>query len=99
MALTEIRDDRILGPKDYPSLELVFADGAREIRDVPYAKGAPEAPLTDRELIGKAQALLEPTLGETSTRALIGTIWELERLDDFSTVTQLLRVPGARNER
>lgn len=99
MALTEVRADRILGPKDYPSLEIVFVDGTSEIRDVPYAKGAPEAPLTDRELIDKAQVLLEPALGAASTRALIGAVWELERLDDFSSVTRLLRVPGARNER
>lgn len=99
MALTEIRADRILGPKDYPSLEVVFADGNREIMDVPCAKGAPEAPLTDRELIDKARALLEPALGEVSTQALISAVWELERFDDFSTVTQWLRVTGAGNAR
>jgi 2-methylcitrate dehydratase PrpD len=99
MTLTEIRADRVLGPKDYPSLEVVFADGGREIRDVPYAKGAPEAPLTDRELIGKARTLLVPALGDASTEALTGAIWELDRLDDFSIVTRLLRVPGEGNTR
>lgn len=99
MALTEIRADRILGQADYPSLEVVFADGTRELRDVPYAKGAPEAPLGDREVLDKAAALLAPALGEASAQALIAAVWELERFDDFSNVTQLLRVSSAGNAR
>ncbi|HMA09830.1 MAG TPA: MmgE/PrpD family protein, partial [Ramlibacter sp.] len=95
MALTEIRADRVLGPADYPSLEVVFQDGSRKLRDVPFAKGAPEAPVGDDELQAKAMTLLAPVLGDTQARALIAAIGSLETCADFSTITALL-APTAR---
>jgi 2-methylcitrate dehydratase PrpD len=94
MALTEIRTDRVLGPTDYPSLEVVFKDGRREYRDVPFAKGAPEAPVGDAELIDKAMSLLGPALGTDIAQQVIDAVWSLERCADFSTVTALLARPA-----
>ncbi|HXD40480.1 MAG TPA: MmgE/PrpD family protein [Ramlibacter sp.] len=94
MALTEIRADRVLGPADYPSLEVVFKDGLRQLRDVPFAKGAPEAPVSDEELQAKAMTLLVPVLGEAKARELIGAVGSLEHCRDFSSITGLLTAPG-----
>lgn len=94
MALTEIRTDRVLGPTDYPSLEVVFKDGRREYRDVPFAKGAPEAPVGDAEMIDKAMSLLGPALGTDIAQQVIDAVWSLEGCADFSTVTALLARPA-----
>jgi 2-methylcitrate dehydratase PrpD len=93
MARTEIRTDRELGPKDYPSLEVVFADGRRVLKDVPFAKGAPEAPIGDAELAAKARSLLAPALGEGAAARVIEAAWSLERCADLSTLTALLAAP------
>ncbi|HEY4066102.1 MAG TPA: MmgE/PrpD family protein [Burkholderiaceae bacterium] len=93
MARTTFRTDRELGSTGYPSLEVVFADGRSEYRDVPFAKGAPEAPLSDAELLDKAATLLGPVLGAVTTRRLIDAVWSLEGCADFAEVTSLLARP------
>lgn len=93
MAVTEIRADRVLSPADYPSLEVVFTDGARQAMVVPFAKGAPQAPLSDAAVIDKARSLLVPVIGAANGQRLIDMVWDLERLDDFSAVTRLLAAP------
>jgi 2-methylcitrate dehydratase PrpD len=90
MLATEIRTDRVLGPADYPSLEVVFSDGRRVHRDVPFAKGAPEAPLSDGELDDKAMTLLGPVLGGTAARALADAVWSLERCEAFGALVSRL---------
>jgi len=90
MALTEIRTDRVLGATDYPSLEVVFKDGSRQYKDVPFAKGAPEAPVSDAELIAKAMSLLGPVLGGAAAQRLVDAVWTLEQCADFATITALL---------
>jgi 2-methylcitrate dehydratase PrpD len=97
MSVTSIRTDRVLGPTDYPALEVVFADGRSAYKDVAFAKGAPEAPLSDAELIDKAMTLLAPALGQTSARRLVETILDLEQVQDFSEVLRLL-VPASQGE-
>jgi len=83
MSATEIRADRVLGPKDYPSLEVVYRDGTRRLLDVPLAKGAPEVPIEDNELREKARSLLVPVLGA-------------ERVICWATILMLpLSLPGA----
>jgi len=90
MQLTEIRTDRVLGPTDYPSLEVVLRDGRRFYRDVPFAKGAPEAPVSDAELDDKAMTLLEPVLGRAAARPLADAIWALERCEDVGALVARL---------
>jgi 2-methylcitrate dehydratase PrpD len=93
MGLTQIRADRVLGPTDYPSLEVVFKDGRRQTRDVPFAKGAPEAPVSDEELLAKASGLLVPVLGKATSGRVADMIFNLEACSDFSQVTRLLVSP------
>lgn len=94
MAATTIVADRVLGPKDYPSLEVVFKDGRRESMDVPFAKGAPEAPISDDELVDKAMSLLGPVLGRARAQGVVDAVWTLETCEDFSAVTRALAVAG-----
>lgn len=93
MEATEIRPDRVLGPRDYPSLEVVFADGRREYLDIPFAKGAPEAPVGDDELEAKAMTVLAPVLGEAAARELVAAMGALEDCHDFTRVLRLAAAP------
>ncbi|MBK9363077.1 MAG: MmgE/PrpD family protein [Rubrivivax sp.] len=100
MAITEIRADRVLSANDYPSLEVVFTDGSRRLRDVPFAKGAPEAPVSDAELAEKASGLLAGAVGAQTAQRIVEMAWQLDRLDDFSKFTSLLgRAAGHRTDR
>ena len=92
MAATRIQSDRVLGRTDYPSLEVLFKDGRRQHLDIPFAKGAPEAPLPDDELVMKAMSLLVPVLGSERAEQLVDSVWTLERCSDLSQVTRLLAV-------
>lgn len=93
MNLTEIRTDRPLGPTDYPSLEVVFADGRRVHKDVPFATGAPEAPLSDAALTDKALSLLVPVLGDRTARTLTERVWALDAHTNFADILGLLARP------
>lgn len=90
MALTEIATDRVLSPQDYPSLEVFFADGHSEHREVRYATGAPEAPVSDDQLIDKALGLMAPVLGDRTARRLVDTILSLEDVEHFAEVVRML---------
>jgi 2-methylcitrate dehydratase PrpD len=90
MALTEIHADRVLTPADYPSLEIVFADGDRRLLDIPHAKGAPANPLTEQEIVHKARLLLEPAIGARNADAFIDAVLALENAADFADVARLL---------
>lgn len=90
MAATRIRTDRVLGRRDYPSLEVVFQDGRSESLDIPFAKGAPEAPIPDDELVAKAMSLLGPVLGTARAERVVDAVWDLEHCTDLSQVTRLL---------
>ena len=94
MSATEIRADRVLGPKDYPSLEVVYRDGTRRLLDVPLAKGAPEVPIEDNELREKARSLLVPVLGAERAAALVAGIEALDQGVDVATLLSLA-VPEA----
>jgi 2-methylcitrate dehydratase PrpD len=95
MALTEIHADRVLTPADYPSLEIVFADGSQRTLDIPHARGAPENPLTEAEIVQKARTLLDPVVGADSARAFIAAVLDLDHAPDFAAVAALLQ-PGSR---
>jgi 2-methylcitrate dehydratase PrpD len=95
MAVTEIIPDRELGTQDYPAVEIAFADGRRFERQIRFAKGAPENPLTEEELMTKAVSLVEPVLGRRRADELASRVLALEESEDFRVVAGLLR-PASR---
>jgi 2-methylcitrate dehydratase PrpD len=94
MRSTTVLADRKLKPGKYPPLELVLSDGRRIEREMEFAKGAPERPLTDDELHAKVVSLLEPALGAAQCKALMACVAGLESLKDFRELVRLL-VPAA----
>ncbi|MEO8202752.1 MAG: MmgE/PrpD family protein [Betaproteobacteria bacterium] len=98
MGATRVLADRVVKPGQYPPLEFELADGRRIERHTPFAKGAPERPLTDEELRAKVDSLLEPALGVAGCRALIECVADLESVKDFRELVRLL-VPAERHRR
>jgi 2-methylcitrate dehydratase PrpD len=88
MNAVEIRTSRTLGPKDYPSLEVVFTDGTTQYLDVPRATGAPENPVSDSQLDDKAVQMLASVLGDARARELADRLWTLDGCPDFRALAR-----------
>jgi len=87
---TEIVSDRVLAPTEYPPVVIELKDGRRLERQVTFAKGAPENPLTDAELHQKVMTLLEPTLGTAQAAQLVDAVAAIETCGDVRELTSLL---------
>ena len=98
MRATRVVADRTLKPGTYPPLELVLTDGRRIERHIPFAKGAPENPLSDAELHAKVESLVEPVLGASACAALVDCVAGIETVKDFREVIRLL-VPDERAQK
>jgi 2-methylcitrate dehydratase PrpD len=90
-------DDTVLKAGEYAPLELVTTDGRRLTRQVPFAKGAPENPLSDAELDIKVRSLVVPVLGEARCRALVERVARLEELGDMRELMRLMVPEGAKS--
>jgi 2-methylcitrate dehydratase PrpD len=94
MALTEVVADREMKPGQYPPLEIRFKDGRVIERHIPFAKGAPENPLSDEELRRKAVSQIEPVMGKARWDAIFECVGSLDRAADLRELTALLGRPG-----
>jgi 2-methylcitrate dehydratase PrpD len=90
MAATQVLADRELGPTEYPPLELRLRDGRRLARQIAFAKGAPEYPLTEAELQQKVESLIAPALGAERCRAIVAAVAGLDGLTDCRALLDLL---------
>jgi 2-methylcitrate dehydratase PrpD len=90
MALTKVVPDRTLAIGEYPPLEVQLADGRTIERAIEFAKGAPENPLSDRELAEKVESLIVPVLGAAQCQEIVRTVDRLDELEDCSELLALL---------
>ncbi|WP_319453232.1 MULTISPECIES: MmgE/PrpD family protein [unclassified Mycobacterium] len=77
--------DPALG-KQAADVELVLASGRTLTTEVRGNRGTPAAPLSDDELGTKFRDLVGPVLGSERTEALLSTCWNIDQLDDVSTL-------------
>ncbi len=78
--------------RDAATLEVQLSDGTTTTERVEHARGSAARPLTDDELVAKADALLHPVLGEGAARRLAALVFELPAAPDVDAV---LRAAGA----
>ena len=95
MAATTLLENRVITAGDYPPIEVLFSDGRRLERHVQFAKGAPQNPLSDRELADKVAALIDPVLGVSRRSEITATIARLDELEDVRVLTRLLTTGDA----
>lgn len=91
MDVVEIVADRPLAAGEYPSVEVLFEDGRKLAKDVRFAKGAPQNPLSDEELAEKAEELIAPVLGYARCRDVMNAVAVMEDLQHMSEFVQLLQ--------
>ena len=90
MGATSVVADRSMKPGDYPPLEIRFIDGRSVERHIPFAKGAPENPLSDDELHRKAVSQIEPVFGKQRSDQILACVSALELVPDFDALMRLL---------
>lgn len=90
MAATQVVADRTMKPGEYPPIEVRLTDGRCIERFIPFAKGAPENPLSDDELRRKVASQVEPVLGKTRCAELMACVAALESVVDVRELTRLL---------
>jgi len=90
MSATSVVADRSMKPGEYPPLEVRFKDGRSVERHIPFAKGAPENPLTDDELHRKALSQIEPVFGKQRCGEILACVTTLESVAEFDTLMRLL---------
>jgi 2-methylcitrate dehydratase PrpD len=94
MAATVLLADRTISPGQYPPLEVELADGRRIERHVPFAKGAPQNPLSDAEHAAKVASLIDPVLGAARRHEIVAAVAALEELSDLQVPMRLLAGDG-----
>jgi 2-methylcitrate dehydratase len=82
-------------PRWPSTVEIVLANGERLRRRADLPKGHPLDPLTDAELEAKYLALAEGALPRARARALLDTLWDLERVPDINRLTDQFRETGS----
>ncbi len=70
------------------------SSGALHTAEIDVAKGDPQDPLTDDELIAKFRANAEPFLGRAQQDAVIETTWGFDDVADVAEYMGLLIVPN-----
>ena len=91
MDRTELVVDAGLKPRENCVVDVTLSDGRKFKHQTAFAKGAPQNPVTDPELIDKAETLMGPVLGRPRFREIVDTIWNLEKVQDFRIVTRMLQ--------
>lgn len=65
------------------------ADGPALVERVEAATGTPANPLSDDELVEKFMDLVAPVLPRRRAQQLVEQVWELDRLNDVTSITEL----------
>lgn len=104
--LDQLQDEKILAVKQQihlsenndlpfdsePLIKVTFADGTAETFTVPYAKGAPQNPLTVAEVRAKFEMLTHKLLTADTQTALWQAIDQIETCEDVASLEQYLVV-------
>lgn len=77
----------------YAHVEVTLKDGRSFISKRQPARGDPENPLTDEEIVDKYYALSEPVIGRERARAIHEYVMELEIDENFQKLLAALRLP------
>lgn len=78
------------GVKESQAVVIVRTTDGRELTErVEAASGTPENPLSDDDLVGKFMDLVLPVLPREKAEKLVEACWELDQLEDVSTLVRL----------
>lgn len=92
MRRVEIVLDPDLSGRDQPGVEVELTNGNSYESRVVIAKGAPENPMSNEEIVEKFHRLAIPVIGQAKTRQLVDQIHNLEHLDDLADLFGALMI-------
>ena len=78
--------------EDAAVVTLTLKDGRTYTEKVEHATGTPENPMSDAQLEEKFRILVGDVLPREQVEALLGTLWDLENVDDVRELMALARV-------
>jgi len=87
-----IIDESIPEPGPYCPVSVELKNGTRHSYTAKIAKGDPRNPMTEAEVMGKFRGNARLVIAEKTTEAVIDAVKRLERVDNVTTIVDLLRV-------
>lgn len=85
-----IVDESIPEPGPYCPVTVELKNGARHTHTAKIAKGAPENPLTENEILDKFRSNARPVISEKQTEELIHAVQHLESIGNLKKLVELL---------
>ncbi|MDA0734412.1 MAG: MmgE/PrpD family protein [Chloroflexi bacterium] len=83
-------DDSLV--EDAAEVTVTLRDGRAYTEKVEHATGAPENPMTDRQLDDKFRALVGNVLSKARVERLLASLWDLDSVEDIGDVVRQMRV-------
>ena len=80
--------------EDSAEVTITLKDGRAFTERVDHATGAPENPLTDRQLDDKLRALAGDVMPQSQVEQLLADLWDLDRADNVSQVVGQMQLSG-----
>jgi 2-methylcitrate dehydratase len=74
-------------------LELTTCSGKKMVKEILYAKGHPQNPMTDKEIEAKFRRLAGPVMGAQHIGPALDRLWHLEEIEDLHQAISLLELP------
>jgi 2-methylcitrate dehydratase PrpD len=85
-----IVDESIPEPGTYCPVSVELTDGRRYSYTARIAKGHPENPLSDEEVLAKFRSNAKGVISEKQSEELIVSVWKLESIDNVHKLVDLL---------
>jgi len=86
-----ILDESIPEPGPYCPISVELKNGTRFTYTAKIAKGHPENPMTENEVLDKFRSNAKSAISEKQSEGLIGAVLHLEALDNVRKVSELLK--------
>ncbi len=80
--------------EDAAEVAITLQDGQAFTQRVEHATGAPDNPVTDRQLDEKLRALAGDVMPPPEVEQLLAALWALDEADDVNRVVGLMRLQG-----
>ena len=71
---------------------MTMRNGEKIVREIDHAKGDPQNPMTDEEIVTKFRKLTAPVMSEQQMEKALDRLWHLESVHDMSEVLSLFEL-------
>ena len=77
-------------PQAFPfRITVTTKSGQQHVKEVRYAKGHPDNPMSDEEIEAKFRRLAEPAMGQARANKALSQLWHLENMQSPRDMLEL----------